>query len=229
MQNPRFKWARSKRRSQTAAKTSNPNAVKVVTDSKQRALYFSRATIPFDRDKTGAVHYFKHLGFLCISKAGAGSICEVAGVVAGAQRAPGAITLPGKWDRDLGCRDAIRYGRRGHRRRSAARGNDFEDISINQRSSATEFFATLPPQQFVSKLPDASGRTIPPTARVAFGHVLIGQLVHGRNKRSDVGYGLERITISLTFFLREYAFISGISKNDITVEASTSSGKLAKS
>ena len=41
----------------------NPNAVKVVTDLNGRALYFSRSTIPFDRDKTGVVTYFKHLGF----------------------------------------------------------------------------------------------------------------------------------------------------------------------
>jgi 3-deoxy-manno-octulosonate cytidylyltransferase (CMP-KDO synthetase) len=41
----------------------NPNAVKVVTDLKGRALYFSRSTIPFDRDRTGVVAYFKHLGF----------------------------------------------------------------------------------------------------------------------------------------------------------------------
>jgi 3-deoxy-manno-octulosonate cytidylyltransferase (CMP-KDO synthetase) len=42
---------------------NNLNAVKVVTDRDGRALYFSRATIPFDRDKTGTVDYFKHLGF----------------------------------------------------------------------------------------------------------------------------------------------------------------------
>ena len=42
---------------------ANPNAVKVVTDSSGRALYFSRATIPHDRDRSGAVRYFKHLGF----------------------------------------------------------------------------------------------------------------------------------------------------------------------
>jgi 3-deoxy-manno-octulosonate cytidylyltransferase (CMP-KDO synthetase) len=41
----------------------NPNAVKVVTDLNGRALYFSRSTIPFDRDKTGSLGYFKHLYF----------------------------------------------------------------------------------------------------------------------------------------------------------------------
>lgn len=40
----------------------NPSAVKVVTDSTGRALYFSRATIPHDRDGVGP-RYFKHLGF----------------------------------------------------------------------------------------------------------------------------------------------------------------------
>ncbi len=47
----------------SAADVTNPNAVKVVTDAAGRALYFSRATIPFDRDATGATCYFKHLGF----------------------------------------------------------------------------------------------------------------------------------------------------------------------
>jgi 3-deoxy-manno-octulosonate cytidylyltransferase (CMP-KDO synthetase) len=41
----------------------NSNAVKVVTDAAGRALYFSRARIPFDRDATGQVRCFKHLGF----------------------------------------------------------------------------------------------------------------------------------------------------------------------
>ncbi len=40
----------------------SPNNVKVVTDVDGRALYFSRAVIPFDRDGAGAVQYFKHLG-----------------------------------------------------------------------------------------------------------------------------------------------------------------------
>jgi 3-deoxy-manno-octulosonate cytidylyltransferase (CMP-KDO synthetase) len=47
---------------------SNPNAVKVVTDMQGRALYFSRSTIPHDRDGTGA-GYFKHMGFYAYRKA----------------------------------------------------------------------------------------------------------------------------------------------------------------
>ena len=45
-----------------------PSAVKVVTDSSGRALYFSRAPIPFDRDSTKP-QYFKHLGFYGYRKA----------------------------------------------------------------------------------------------------------------------------------------------------------------
>ena len=47
----------------------NPSAVKVVTDSAGRALYFSRAAIPFDRDKTGTATYYKHLGFYAYRRA----------------------------------------------------------------------------------------------------------------------------------------------------------------
>ena len=45
----------------------NPNAVKVVTDVRGRALYFSRATIPFDRDGIQP-RYFKHLGLYAYRK-----------------------------------------------------------------------------------------------------------------------------------------------------------------
>ena len=46
----------------------NPNAVKVVTDLRGRALYFSRAPIPFDRDGARPP-YFKHLGLYAYRKA----------------------------------------------------------------------------------------------------------------------------------------------------------------
>jgi 3-deoxy-manno-octulosonate cytidylyltransferase (CMP-KDO synthetase) len=51
-----------------AADISNPNAVKVVCDAAGRALYFSRSTIPFDRDRQGEVRYFKHLGIYAYRK-----------------------------------------------------------------------------------------------------------------------------------------------------------------
>jgi 3-deoxy-manno-octulosonate cytidylyltransferase (CMP-KDO synthetase) len=51
-----------------AADVNNPNAVKVVTDQAGRALYFSRSTIPCDRDSTGSVRYYKHLGMYAYRK-----------------------------------------------------------------------------------------------------------------------------------------------------------------
>ncbi|HKO11525.1 MAG TPA: 3-deoxy-manno-octulosonate cytidylyltransferase [Acidobacteriaceae bacterium] len=48
---------------------ANPNAVKVVTAADGRALYFSRATIPFDRDNAGFAGYRKHLGIYAYRKA----------------------------------------------------------------------------------------------------------------------------------------------------------------
>ncbi len=43
------------------ANLGNPNAVKVVTAPNGRALYFSRAPIPYDRDQAGAA-VWKHIG-----------------------------------------------------------------------------------------------------------------------------------------------------------------------
>ena len=45
----------------------DPNVVKVVTDGSNRALYFSRARIPFDRDASGQAQYYKHQGFYAFS------------------------------------------------------------------------------------------------------------------------------------------------------------------
>jgi 3-deoxy-manno-octulosonate cytidylyltransferase (CMP-KDO synthetase) len=56
---------------------NNPSAVKVVTNLQGRALYFSRATIPCDRDKTGQVRYFKHLGFYAYRKAALDRFCAL--------------------------------------------------------------------------------------------------------------------------------------------------------
>jgi 3-deoxy-manno-octulosonate cytidylyltransferase (CMP-KDO synthetase) len=51
----------------TAGNIANPNAVKVVTAADGRALYFSRATIPYDRDKVSP-QYWKHIGLYAYRK-----------------------------------------------------------------------------------------------------------------------------------------------------------------
>jgi 3-deoxy-manno-octulosonate cytidylyltransferase (CMP-KDO synthetase) len=47
---------------------NNPNTVKVVVDTFDFALYFSRSPIPYPRDKTVAVKYFKHKGIYAFRK-----------------------------------------------------------------------------------------------------------------------------------------------------------------
>jgi len=59
-----------------ATDVGNPNAVKVVTDAGGRALYFSRATIPYDRDRSGP-RYFKHLGFYAYRKPALERFCAL--------------------------------------------------------------------------------------------------------------------------------------------------------
>ena len=50
------------------AAAQDPNNVKVVTDDSGRALYFSRHSIPFDRDGAG-VRRYKHIGIYAYTKA----------------------------------------------------------------------------------------------------------------------------------------------------------------
>ncbi|WP_105474494.1 3-deoxy-manno-octulosonate cytidylyltransferase [Jejuia pallidilutea] len=47
---------------------NNPNTVKVVLDQYNFALYFSRSPIPFRRDKTVDVKYYKHKGVYAFRK-----------------------------------------------------------------------------------------------------------------------------------------------------------------
>ncbi|HEY0784416.1 MAG TPA: 3-deoxy-manno-octulosonate cytidylyltransferase [Acidobacteriaceae bacterium] len=51
-----------------AEQVHSPHVVKVVTDARGQALYFSRAAIPFDRDAAGFNGYLKHLGFYAYRK-----------------------------------------------------------------------------------------------------------------------------------------------------------------
>jgi 3-deoxy-manno-octulosonate cytidylyltransferase (CMP-KDO synthetase) len=46
----------------------NPNVVKVVTDKNGSALYFSRHTIPYNRDNAKGINYYKHIGLYVYRK-----------------------------------------------------------------------------------------------------------------------------------------------------------------
>ncbi len=50
------------------ADVENPNNVNVVVDKNSYALYFSRAVIPFARDKGTVVSYYKHIGVYAYRK-----------------------------------------------------------------------------------------------------------------------------------------------------------------
>ncbi|WP_309642293.1 3-deoxy-manno-octulosonate cytidylyltransferase [Flavobacterium sp.] len=47
---------------------NNPNNVKVVVDQNGMALYFSRAVIPYPREKNVGVRYFQHIGIYAFRK-----------------------------------------------------------------------------------------------------------------------------------------------------------------
>jgi 3-deoxy-manno-octulosonate cytidylyltransferase (CMP-KDO synthetase) len=51
------------------AEVADPNAVKVVLAADSCALYFSRSTIPYDRDRVGGILYRKHLGLYAYRRA----------------------------------------------------------------------------------------------------------------------------------------------------------------
>jgi 3-deoxy-manno-octulosonate cytidylyltransferase (CMP-KDO synthetase) len=46
----------------------NPNVVKVITRADNSAIYFSRSPIPYNRDNTSQVPYYKHIGIYAFRK-----------------------------------------------------------------------------------------------------------------------------------------------------------------
>lgn len=48
---------------------NNPNIVKVVTDDRDYALYFSRSVIPFPRETNFTAQYYRHIGIYAFRKA----------------------------------------------------------------------------------------------------------------------------------------------------------------
>lgn len=61
-QDPRLGMVTAANPITNSADIRNPNVVKVVTDLAGRALYFSRSTIPHDRDGRGGIKYLRHQG-----------------------------------------------------------------------------------------------------------------------------------------------------------------------
>lgn len=67
VEEPAIPMGTLKKRIEDPSEVNDPNVVKVVTDRFENAIYFSRSTIPYQRDKTtskgdrAAVHY-KHIG-----------------------------------------------------------------------------------------------------------------------------------------------------------------------
>jgi len=56
---------------QNFARISDPNIVKVITDCNNKAIYFSRSVIPYDREKSGVgnvKNYLRHLGIYAYRK-----------------------------------------------------------------------------------------------------------------------------------------------------------------
>jgi len=56
---------------QSPGQIANPDIVKVITDCNDRAIYFSRSAIPYDREKSGigqVQHYLRHVGIYAYRK-----------------------------------------------------------------------------------------------------------------------------------------------------------------
>lgn len=52
----------------SADNVNNPNHVKVVTDNEHNALYFSRSVMPYPRNISQPINYYKHIGIYAFKK-----------------------------------------------------------------------------------------------------------------------------------------------------------------
>ena len=106
---------------------ANPNAVKVVTALDGRALYFSRATIPFDRDGAGLGRLSQASGNLRLPQGRAGAVCRAAALAAGKDGAAGAACGLLENGIDIYVAEApARHHRRGYRGRPGAGGSGID-------------------------------------------------------------------------------------------------------
>lgn len=71
LENPNEQMATLAAEFETATQIANPNIVKVVTDKNNKAIYFSRSVIPYNRDKAGVgdiSQYLRHVGIYAYRK-----------------------------------------------------------------------------------------------------------------------------------------------------------------
>ena len=70
-ENPDYPMATLAAEFQNPEQIANPDIVKVIIDSKGRAIYFSRAPIPYDREQSGVgklQQYLRHIGIYAYRK-----------------------------------------------------------------------------------------------------------------------------------------------------------------
>lgn len=59
---PEVKMATLKKEITSESDINNPNIAKLITDENSNAIYFSRSTIPYNRDGRDDIKYYKHIG-----------------------------------------------------------------------------------------------------------------------------------------------------------------------
>jgi 3-deoxy-manno-octulosonate cytidylyltransferase (CMP-KDO synthetase) len=68
LENPQLNMATLMKEIDEPDEVADPNVVKVLTDKNGFSLYFSRATIPYQRDKSVTPLYYKHIGLYAYTK-----------------------------------------------------------------------------------------------------------------------------------------------------------------
>lgn len=68
-QDPHVQLATMKKKMTTEADVQNPNMVKVISNDKDEAIYFSRSPIPYRRNPETTITYYKHIGIYGYRKA----------------------------------------------------------------------------------------------------------------------------------------------------------------
>ena len=120
----------------------DPNIVKVVLDFDGNALYFSRAPIPWVRDRDAPVHaqHMKHLGLYAFRRAALLDFPTLPRGRPRAHRAARTAALDGKRLQDSRRRNAARFGQRGCAGRCRARGTVAAQIALRISPDLRQIF-----------------------------------------------------------------------------------------